>query len=104
MRKLFRVRNLAYCAPMQLNDFEHRCNVVFRYRFCHAAGARVVIAWERSYRARHARALFVRFAGHDRSYRAAERPALDAIVTVTITHDQRAEVRVAKPECAANMR
>ena len=104
MRKLFRLRDFAHCTAMQLNHVQHRSDVVFRDGFRHAARPRVAITGEWSHSPCHSRALLVRFAGHDRSDRAAERPALDAIVTVTITHDQRAEVRVAKPECAENMR
>ena len=36
--------------------------------------------------------------------RAAERPAFHAIVAVTVTHDERAEIRVTEPERAENMR
>src|SRR5438876_11693984 len=89
---------------MQLNDLQHRCDVFFGDGLWHAAGPRVVITGEWSHSARHSRALFVRFARHDRCDRAAERPTFDAIVTVTVAHDQRTEVRVAKPECAENMR
>src|SRR6478672_8314980 len=103
MGELFGIRDFAYGTAMQLNHIQHRGDVVFRDRLRHAAGPRVVITWERSHSTRQSRALFVRFAGHDRSDRAAERPALDAIVPVTVTHDQRAEVRIAKPECAENM-
>src|SRR5207248_10081610 len=49
-------------------------------------------------------ALFVRFAGHDCSDRAAERPAFHTIITEPVAHDERPEVRVAESERAENMR
>src|SRR6266513_5298170 len=104
MGELFRIRDFAHGTTMELNHVQHGCNVIFGDWFRHAADPRVVITGEWSHSARHSRALFVRFAGHDRCEGAAERPTFDAIVTVTVAHDQRTEVRVAKPECAENMR
>src|SRR5207247_1890522 len=66
--------------------------------------ARVVIAGERSQRLRHARALFVSFTGHDAGDGATQRPAFHAVVTVAVTHDERAEIRITQPQRAENMR
>src|SRR5204863_3368162 len=49
------------------------------------------------------RALFVSFAGHNCSDRAAQRPAFYAIVTEPVTHDERPEIRVAQSKRAENM-
>src|SRR6266481_522324 len=49
-----------------------------------------------------ARALFVGFAGHDGGYRAAERSAFHAVITIPVTHDQRAEIRVTKSKRPEN--
>ena len=103
MGELFRVRNFAYCATMQLDHFQHRRDVVRSDWFRYAAGARVVIAWERSNCLRQARALLVRFASHDRGDRAAKCSAFDTVVAETVTHDERAEIRVAESERAKNM-
>jgi hypothetical protein len=59
---------------------------------------------ERSHRFRHARALLVRFAGHDRRDRAAKRPAFHAVVAVAVAHDERAEIGVTEPERAEDVR
>ena len=48
--------------------------------------------------------MFVSFAGHDGGDRATERPAFHAVVTVTVTHDKRADIRVTEPERAEDMR
>src|SRR6266481_1214447 len=104
MGKLFRFRNLAHCVPMLLDDFEHRCDVVFRYRLCHAAGTRIVVTWERPHRPRQSRALLVGFASHDRSDCATQRSPLHTVVTVAVTHDERAEIRVTESEGTENMR
>ena len=53
---------------------------------------------------RQSRALFVSFASHDGSDCTAEGPSFDAIVTETVAHDERSEVRVAEPKRAENMR
>src|SRR5439155_14273323 len=91
-------------AAMQLDHFQHRCDVVFGGWLRHAAGTRIAIAWERPYRSRQSRALFVGFAGHDGGYRAAERPAFHTVVTIPVTHDQRAEIRVTKSKRSENVR
>ena len=89
---------------MQLDHFEHRRDVVLGHRLRHTAGARVAITGKRPHRPRHSRALLVRFTGHDRSDRAAERAAFDAIVAEAVAHDERAEIGVAQSERAENMR
>ena len=48
--------------------------------------------------------MFVSFAGHDCSDRAAERPAFHTIVTKPVAHDERPEICVAESERAENMR
>ena len=53
---------------------------------------------------RQSRALFVSFASHDGGDCTAECPSFDAIVTETVAHDERSEVRVAEPKRAENMR
>src|SRR5207247_3222434 len=96
--------SLADRLGVQLNYFHRRGDVIFGDRLWHAAGSRVVVTGERSHCLGHACTLLIRFASHDRSDRAAERAAFNAIVTVAVAHDQRAEVRVTKPERAENMR
>ena len=89
---------------MQFDHVEHRRDVVLRDRLRHAAAARVAIARERPHRLRHARALLVGLAGHDRGDRAAERAAFLAVVAVAVAHDERAEIGVAEAERAENVR
>ena len=103
MRELFCVRDLMHRAAMQLDHFQHRSDVVLRHRFRHTAGPSVAVSRERPHRSRHARALRVGFAGHDCCDRAAERPTFNAVVPVTVAHDQRAEIRVTKPERAEDV-
>ena len=101
--ELFAVGNFAHGAAMLLDHFEHRRDVVLCDRLRHAAGARVVIARERSHGCGHARALLIRFAGHDRGDRAAEGAAFLAVVAVAIAHDERAEIGVAEAERAEDV-
>ena len=103
MRELLRIRDLVHRATMQLDHFQHRSDVVLRHRFRHTAGPSVAVSRERPHRSRHARALRVGFAGHDCCDRAAERPTFNAVVPVTVAHDQRAEIRVTKPERAEDV-
>src|SRR6266436_2647060 len=65
---------------------------------------RIFVAGERSEHLRQLRTLFVGFAGHDRRYCATYRAALDAVVTITIAHHQRAEIRVAESKGAKDVR
>src|SRR5207247_6401085 len=101
--ELFVARDLAYRVAMQLDHFLHRRDVVFRSRFCDAAATRIAIARERPHGPRHPRALLVGFAGHDRGDRTAERPAFHAVVTIAVTHDERAEIRVTESERAKDV-
>ena len=89
---------------MEFDHFLHRRDVIFRDWFRHTAATRIAISRERSHCFRHPRTLFVRFAGHDRSDRAAKRAAFHAIVTIAVAHDQRPEVRVAEAKRAKDVR
>ena len=88
---------------MKLNHFKHRIDVIFGNRLRHATAARVLITGEWSQNLRHPRALFVSFAGHNRSDCAAERSAFHAIVPVAVAHDERAKIRVTESKRAENM-
>src|SRR5207247_5984047 len=68
-----------------------------------ATGLLVPLARKRSHRLREACALLVSFAGHNGGDCSTKCPAFHAVVTITVAHDQRAEVRVAESECAENM-
>src|SRR5262245_7364172 len=89
---------------MEIDHFEHRRDIAFPNWFRNSAATRFLVTGEWSERLRHARALFVSFAGHDRRDRAAQRASFDAIVTVSITHDQRAKIGVAEAERPENVR
>ena len=103
MREFLCIRDVVHRASVQLNHLQHWSDVVLGNRFLHAAGARIAITGERRHCPCQPRALRIRFAGHDRRDRAAECPAFDAVVTMAVTHDQRAEICVTEPERAENM-
>ena len=89
---------------MLLDHFEHRGDVVLRDRLRHAAARARRDNRGTAPSRRHARALLIGFAGHDRGDRAAERAAFLAVVAVAVAHDERAEVRVAEAEGAEDVR
>ena len=88
---------------MQLDHFPHRRDVIFGDRFRHTTGVRIAVARERSNCLRQAGALLVSFAGHNGGDCSTKCPAFHAVVTITVAHDERAEVRVAESERAENM-
>src|SRR4029453_12835179 len=89
---------------MQLDHFQHRRYVVIGDWFRHAARVSIAITWKWPDCPRQSCALFVSFAGHDGGDRAAESPAFHTIVTKTVTHDERPQVRVAESKRTENMR
>src|SRR4029450_5147545 len=89
---------------MNFYHLHHACQFVPADRFRHAAGASVAITGKRPDRPSQSCALFVSFAGHDCSDRAAEGPAFETVITKTIAHYERPEVRVAESKCAENVR
>ena len=89
---------------VELHHFEHGLHVVLCDGIRHAAAARVLVAGERPHRLRHARALLVSMAGHDRRDGTRKRAALVAVVAEAVAHDERAEIRVAEAERAVDVR
>ena len=89
---------------MQINHFQHRCDIIFRRRFAHSTATRFPITRERSHCFRQQRALFVSLTGHDRSDGATKRATFHAVIAVAIAHHERAEVSVTEPERAKDMR
>src|SRR6266576_5283487 len=89
---------------MQIDYLQHRSQVVLGQRFRHAACPCIAIAREWPRGPRQPCALLICFAGHDGGDRAAESAPFSAIVTVSVTHDERAEIRVTEPERADNVR
>ena len=98
------IGDVVHSATMQIDHFQHRIDIVLRHRFRNAAAPRIVITWKWAHRLRQPRALFVRFAGHDRRDGAAQRAPLHAVVSVSVTHDQRSQIRVTEPERPENVR
>src|SRR5205807_7825824 len=101
--ELFVRCDLTHRRAMQLDHLMHRRDVILRRRLRHAAAMRVTVAGEWSHRPRDPGALLVRFAGHNRSDGAANGAAFHAVVTVPVTHDERAEIGVAKSERAEDV-
>src|SRR5581483_6572785 len=85
--KFIYVRDLVYRAAMQLDHFQHRRDIVLRFRPNDPGRARIAITRERSDIARNDRALLVGFTGHDRGDRATHRAAFHAVVSVAVAHD-----------------
>src|SRR4051794_33754987 len=91
-------------APVEIDHVEHRRHVVLAHRLGYARRARVAVAREWSNVPGDDGALLVSFAGHDRRDGAAQSPAFGTVISIAVTHDQRAEIRVAESERAEDVR
>src|SRR5689334_2058663 len=89
---------------MEIDHFQHRCDVTFGHRLWNTSAMGVSVTGERPQHFGHSRALFISFAGHDRCDRAAKGPAFGAVVSVTVAHDERTEIGVTETESPENMR